>query len=433
MERYIEQLIEDLRNAALQAPDDPFENGDMDDEEAFELEMEQTERFVDGPQEKLSDIVGIPKSHLPAPALLAEGQKEVIIPELIALLNAYNFYPEYPEKVPYAMLYEAIYNIWNDEFVQMTFGQVHIEFCNYDEDNCPFPGYCDLCKENQLRNKIIPENEFNIQANPLKGDELQIDADFNQIQREYYKNSGITDEEGFVPGIHNYCDRWCERCDFTDKCRVFDMEDEMRKMLEKGDNDMISDDEDETDKPEEEDEDDDTDLIDEMEYFDEFDDDFDSDADDFFSAHQKADRHPMIQIAYAYSLSSLNWLIQREKELENGFTAQLALGFADDVLEAEEVMSWYQTFIYAKLKRALSGYYEMEDFEDADYDMNGSAKVALIGIDRSIDAATTLLRHLKEHREKIKTFRDQLEKIRTMAEELFPDARSFIRPGFDEI
>jgi hypothetical protein len=28
------------------------------------------------------------------------------------------------------------------------------------------------------------------------------------------------DEEGFIPSIFNYCDRWCERCDFVDRCRV---------------------------------------------------------------------------------------------------------------------------------------------------------------------------------------------------------------------
>lgn len=32
------------------------------------------------------------------------------------------------------------------------------------------------------------------------------------------------DESRFIVGIHNYCDRWCERCAFTDRCRVFAME-----------------------------------------------------------------------------------------------------------------------------------------------------------------------------------------------------------------
>ncbi|HET6881236.1 MAG TPA: hypothetical protein VFI31_13835, partial [Pirellulales bacterium] len=28
----------------------------------------------------------------------------------------------------------------------------------------------------------------------------------------------------FIDGIYNYCDRWCERCAFTERCRVYDME-----------------------------------------------------------------------------------------------------------------------------------------------------------------------------------------------------------------
>jgi hypothetical protein len=25
-----------------------------------------------------------------------------------------------------------------------------------------------------------------------------------------------------ISGIHNYCDRWCERCIYTSKCAVFE-------------------------------------------------------------------------------------------------------------------------------------------------------------------------------------------------------------------
>ena len=30
----------------------------------------------------------------------------------------------------------------------------------------------------------------------------------------------------FIPGIYNYCDRWCERCPFTLRCMVYTMEKE---------------------------------------------------------------------------------------------------------------------------------------------------------------------------------------------------------------
>jgi hypothetical protein len=40
---------------------------------------------------------------------------------------------------------------------------------------------------------------------------------------------------------------------------------------------------------------------------------------------------------------------------------------------------------------------------------------------------------MKGYRETLKTFKDQLEQIRELAEEVFPDARDFTRPGLDEI
>lgn len=28
-------------------------------------------------------------------------------------------------------------------------------------------------------------------------------------------------QDGFIVGIFNYCDRWCERCPLTNRCRLF--------------------------------------------------------------------------------------------------------------------------------------------------------------------------------------------------------------------
>src|SRR6476660_3695569 len=33
--------------------------------------------------------------------------------------------------------------------------------------------------------------------------------------------AAATDDPRLIPGIHNYCHRWCERCPFTDRCAVF--------------------------------------------------------------------------------------------------------------------------------------------------------------------------------------------------------------------
>lgn len=437
MQRYVEQLIEDIKTATSMAPDDPFEEDELDEMEALEMELEEAERFVSGPQEKLADILGIPKNLLPAPERLNNDQKKSLNTVLIPLLKAFNFYPELPENLSEELIYKALYDIWNHEHVYMSSGHYYIEFCNYDEKDCPFPGFCDYCKENKLKEENPAENEFNIRASDLKGEENNIDQDFKQIEKEYYKNTEITDDEGFVPGIHNYCDRWCERCDFTEKCRVFEMEEEMKQMLlnqnKKDKNEATEDESDISDRGLSEINED---LEIEFDFDEEFGEDFDpdeEDPDDFFSAYQKSNRHPMIEMASDYSKKSNIWFVMRDKTLNKTFTAQLARGYSDDLMEAQDILRWYHMFIYVKLKRALSGYYELDEYEDADYDMNGSAKVALVAIDKSIESATILHRHLKDQREQIKIFRDQLEKIRLMAEEQFPDARSFIRPGLDEI
>ena len=33
-------------------------------------------------------------------------------------------------------------------------------------------------------------------------------------------------EKRFIPGIYNYCDRWCERCPQTSRCLIFSISEE---------------------------------------------------------------------------------------------------------------------------------------------------------------------------------------------------------------
>jgi hypothetical protein len=60
-----------------------------------------------------------------------------------------------------------------------------------------------------------------------------------------------------------------------------------------------------------------------------------------------------------------------------------------------------------------------------------SIKVALIATDRSIYAWSGIVRN--RNYSKIKPFIELIESIRQGAEKKFPNARDFIRPGFDKI
>ncbi len=65
-------------------------------------------------------------------------------------------------------------------------------------------------------------------------------------------------------------------------------------------------------------------------------------------------------------------------------------------------------------------------------DANGSAKVALIAIDRSISAWRVVQISLPEKAGSIQPMLLELERLRRAAELRFPQARDFIRPGLDE-
>ena len=64
-------------------------------------------------------------------------------------------------------------------------------------------------------------------------------------------------------------------------------------------------------------------------------------------------------------------------------------------------------------------------------DADGSAKVALIALDRSIAAWARLRGHLAAEGDAILDLLVQLERLRRATERVFPQARAFQRPGFD--
>ena len=72
-------------------------------------------------------------------------------------------------------------------------------------------------------------------------------------------------------------------------------------------------------------------------------------------------------------------------------------------------------------------------FNDFPRDSDGSAKVALIGIDRSISAWGEMIKHFQDQDDKIVDIIAHLNGLRERTEIEFPKARAFVRPGFDEI
>jgi hypothetical protein len=408
MNRYIAQLIDDMRTAAAAAPPDPLEADNLPAWQAAEIEQEASDYFIHAVPQPLSTIVGIPFNMLPDSGRLSDQQLSKLVPEILDLLRAYNFVPDFPNGIPNKMLYDALRDIWNADNIHVPTGTVYIQFCQFDEEeHCPFPGYCDECHE------LTTSNE-----------ERSVDTS-NKSEPHVPK-----DKSQLLDGIQNYCDRWCERCPFSSRCYVAVTEQTMNGLFEKYPHGNIPSEEMDNWPGDEEKE-----GGQEVDFDAEWTDDeicFDMEDDDFFSPRSKATRHPLIEQAGAFSKQMGSWLKKRYAELSDDLAPHFARGYSDEVATAEEVLSRFHIFILIKLQRAMIGLFDDENFSDGGRDMNGSARIALLTIDESLEALTLLIRTLKSHRVELKQLRQQLEVILTLAEAQFPEARAFIRPYHDQ-
>ena len=142
---------------------------------------------------------------------------------------------------------------------------------------------------------------------------------------------------------------------------------------------------------------------------------------------ERIDESPLTTDAIVMSTLAGQCLEKHRKPLEDH----------DDrrVREALEIASWDIHLIAAKLHRALSGHYEADcdtwvETDPVQNDWNGSAKVALLSMDRSIAAWTTIA--ITTADPEAAAIAHRLQALLLDVERTFPHARQFVRPGFDE-
>jgi hypothetical protein len=434
MKKYIHQLIEELHKATynVRPPSEIWDSVDLDDEGEVE-DMAYAEQFIYGTPQKLSEIIGIEKIKFPPDRKLTDEQVELLASEVIRLLNFFNFNPLFPENVPARTKYRLLLEKWDSEQVAVSFGEVEIEFCDYDDSNCPFTGYCSSCEE-------VREEKRMSDASPHKklppiGDLLpskeRVESFIIWKRKEKIKDIIKNhDYSNYIPGIYNYCDRWCERCEFTSRCSNFSINIEIEK--DKGNSDLSNSN---FWKELSEIFQANIELIREMEK--ELEIDIDEDCDiDFESENDEAGlgSHPLMVVSKDYSIKVVNWL-EDHLEFFTDFSSAPS-GKPNDyksrLKDAIEVIQWYSIFISAKIHRALSGIKDKYEEKELVNDMDGSAKIALIAIERSISAFEIVYQSLQDMEDESLYFLSMLSKINTQVQKTFPSAKKFKRPGFDE-
>lgn len=158
MDRYIEQLLEDLNKITSQINSGSEEDTESEnDDESFFKHIESVENYLYGEKLPVSDITGISHEQLPPPEKLTKSQQKILAEALENFLGFFHFELDFPRKYPVHLRYPFIRNFWKEKHASLTFGSNHIEFCDYEKENCPFPGYCKSCDE--AEEQIKADNE----------------------------------------------------------------------------------------------------------------------------------------------------------------------------------------------------------------------------------------------------------------------------------
>ncbi len=257
------------------------------------------------------------------------------------------------------------------------------------------------------------------------------------------KIRNLADDPGLISGIYNYCDRWCERCPFTDKCLNYRMEQESRREAafrkkEKEDRlpsamwDDLKDTLEET-----------IELLKELMQERGLDPDKIETDETYLNVkkeiREETKEHPLARMSLSYIALAEEWFNSHARVLEEmGMFDDKSEKNADEktlqLQDAGEVIRWYLYQVNVKIQRALRGKKESLAYgkEEMPDDVNGSAKVALIGMDRSLAAWHRLMELMPAEETPIADIMILLGTLREKTEKEFPQARAFRRPGFDD-
>ena len=246
-----------------------------------------------------------------------------------------------------------------------------------------------------------------------------------------------------IPEIYNYCDRWCDRCRFVNRChlgtddRVLKMElqmeladddEELQRVLFNHMKDSLSEV---------------RNLIKEqvevsgrswVDFLN------DIEQNPYTPPEPTKAQEVLETLALDYGKEVSNWLAknylffqadEREISLADEFSS-ISVEDSTQVNHIFQVIQYYQFFIGAKIHRMIHG--KLDHWDDdpvIQNDWHGSAKVALVSIEKSQKAWLQIYDAYPNFEDEVLDFLAWLDKIKSGILEEVPHAYSFIRPGFD--
>ncbi len=144
MQRYIEQLLEDLQNAHREE----VAMFETEEELSIEQHLAEVEKWLEQgePEHTFSYYSGIQKGVFPPVEKLTQIQIEKLIKGIRQLFFSWNMDVDIPKELEIAKTYAFMLQVFDKKVEIVTSGFVTIEFCAYNVEACPFEEHC-ICKK----------------------------------------------------------------------------------------------------------------------------------------------------------------------------------------------------------------------------------------------------------------------------------------------
>ncbi|HUE84487.1 MAG TPA: hypothetical protein VMO26_00255 [Vicinamibacterales bacterium] len=223
--------------------------------------------------------------------------------------------------------------------------------------------------------------------------------------------------EGFIIGVFNYCDRWCETCALTSYCRVFADMARADAGMDPNMAPVVNATPAVFDGPRAP-----------MKWLEDVLVEMNGVAGGLLTREEIAACEPRMAAAHEQ-------IYERAKAYclwAHDGVGQLQRGGRHDATDPVSVIFWFSSLNASKIRRALSGLAEFDGDRELPPDHEGAAKVALVGIDRSYAAWQQLVAERRVSAGQAQPCLEELAWLRVQLEAAIPNARGFVRPGFDE-
>jgi len=142
MQNYVNQLLIDIRQAKLKAPEKPVFS---DNYEEYNTQMLAVENTPDITCEKL---MGLTYEQFPPSNQLNDGQMTNLIETITDTFEAFDMWIDLPEGIPLTEKYDMIRDLFKEKFSYMPGFSCHFDFCSGTCETCKIEHYCPSNLEN---------------------------------------------------------------------------------------------------------------------------------------------------------------------------------------------------------------------------------------------------------------------------------------------